>query len=356
MDLILHIGTEKTGTTSIQNFLKTNIEDLSTQRIFIPKSTMVGCGNQRIIPLICNVESNNSFEDSCVWTMNFKTQSQKIKRISQFKTKFLQECKHAHRLHSICILSSEHFHSKLRSEEDIIALRELLAHTFESITIVLYIRDPIKTAVSLLSTNLKGGGTPSHLIMPSVSNKLGYLCNHAQSINKWMGVFPNAQFVIRRFQNNSLIDGDVVQDFLTSFLPNIDTSDFIFQRHKNESLSLTGMKLMRRLNTLVPAFVDKKPNNRRKNIVDYVLRNTNDASKFVPCSEEALEYESFFANSNEEIRKRYFPADDSLFEKQNIFSNKQIDLSEIDFDPQLVDKLILDLWDINIRIRSKLSG
>jgi hypothetical protein len=38
MDLYLHIGTEKTGTTSIQHFLYENIEKLKEKKIYLSQS------------------------------------------------------------------------------------------------------------------------------------------------------------------------------------------------------------------------------------------------------------------------------------------------------------------------------
>ena len=34
-DLVLHIGTEKTGTTTIQNFLKANRDQLRRQSVYV---------------------------------------------------------------------------------------------------------------------------------------------------------------------------------------------------------------------------------------------------------------------------------------------------------------------------------
>ncbi len=52
MKLILHIGTEKTGTTSIQNFLKLNRIKLKKHGYYIPKSPALPSGNHRWITLI----------------------------------------------------------------------------------------------------------------------------------------------------------------------------------------------------------------------------------------------------------------------------------------------------------------
>ena len=49
------------------------------------------------------------------------------------------------------IISSEHLQSRLTTDEEIHRLYQLLRDLFKEITIVLYIRNPVDTAISLLS-------------------------------------------------------------------------------------------------------------------------------------------------------------------------------------------------------------
>ena len=46
-DLVLHIGTEKADTTTIQNFLKANLDELRRQSVDVSKDLMIPSGNQR---------------------------------------------------------------------------------------------------------------------------------------------------------------------------------------------------------------------------------------------------------------------------------------------------------------------
>ena len=50
MKLFLHIGTAKTGTTNIQEFLRKNKEHLKKQDILIPSSIFYN-GNHRWLPV-----------------------------------------------------------------------------------------------------------------------------------------------------------------------------------------------------------------------------------------------------------------------------------------------------------------
>ena len=83
VDLVLHIGTEKTGTTSIQEFLKKNMVRLRENGVYIPQSPMVGYGNHRWIPLIAN---NDDFSDEFAIIQNFKSLKDRKESINKKRT------------------------------------------------------------------------------------------------------------------------------------------------------------------------------------------------------------------------------------------------------------------------------
>ena len=60
MKLILHIGTEKTGSTSIQKFLLKNKLFLDNQNILVPNSILNKIGNHRWGPVLAY---EDDFED-----------------------------------------------------------------------------------------------------------------------------------------------------------------------------------------------------------------------------------------------------------------------------------------------------
>ena len=55
------------------------------------------------------------------------------------------------------IISSEHLSSRLLDEEDISSLYEFCNSLFDTIKIIIYIREPLSYAISLFSQVLKGG-------------------------------------------------------------------------------------------------------------------------------------------------------------------------------------------------------
>ena len=82
----------------------------------------------------------------------------------------------------------------------------------------------------------------------------------------------------------------------------------------------------------------------RGSISEFVMKNTLDGSKFLPCRNEFEAYRKYFSESNESVRSHYFPLDESLFIDQKEFAENQIDLAEVEIDSQVYEKLVGSLW------------
>lgn len=339
MNLILHIGTEKTGTTSIQNFLKKNVVQLKSNGIFVPQTPMVGSGNHRWIPVF----ASNSKKDLFTRSLNLKSDEARKKTILKKKRQFVDECRNAATECKTLVLTSEHLQSQLRTTEEILRLRDVFEKVADNLRIIIYIRDPLKTSVSLLSEAIKGGSTQACLNSPN-SKRLEHICNHAQTIKRWQECFPEATIVVRRFDRSLLAKGDVVIDFCSQAIDDFREEKYEFAKPANETLTLTGMALLRKLNLQFPMFVDKKPNSMRGKIHRFVMENTLDGSRFLPCREEFEAFKSHFAESCESVRTDYFPLEESLFVDQNEFAEDKIDLTKVKIDPHILEKLVESLW------------
>ena len=79
MHLKLHIGTAKTGTTTIQTFLQTNRKKIYDQGILFPSTTDYYKGNHLFFTLIGYLP-----DQTCEFTIreNLNTYSEKEKKIS----------------------------------------------------------------------------------------------------------------------------------------------------------------------------------------------------------------------------------------------------------------------------------
>lgn len=353
MKLILHIGTEKTGTTSIQEFLKVNRNKLIDHGIYSPLSVMQkNTGNHRWAALFCN--NTNSIE-SFAEIPQLANSPNPEEILRKRRERFLSECRDASAMCNKFILSSEHFQSTLRSEEEIKRFHNQLKQVFDEIKIVIYIRDPLKTAISLLSQSLKWGCSPKYL-PKHTDRKFEFICDHASTLNTWSKCFPNAELLVRRFEKDLLIGGDVIVDFCTSVFPEFDISTCEPPSPHNESLSLTGMALLWKMNFQFPRFADGKPNAMRRDIKEFVINNTNDGSTFLPCKSEFQAYRDHFSRSMESVRSKYFPNEKKLFKPQQKFSPEKIDLEYVKIDCSVYEEVIAKLWKENKSLETSLRN
>ena len=106
---------------------------------------------------------------------------------------------------------------------------------------------------------------------------------------------------------------DIVSDFCNSFIPNYDESSYEKLSRVNETLSLTGMTVLRKMNIHFPFFVEGKTNNFRGDIASYIAKYTNDGSSFLPTFEQFELYQKHFADSIEAVRQNFFPGNKVLF-------------------------------------------
>ena len=152
MHLILHIGTEKTGTTSFQHFCHDNHAALLARGLLYPRD--LGFRNHRFLSFIgMTLES----ADEAVRGMKLDTEEKLAAFIEEITARLDRQLAAASGAR-VCVLSSEHLHSRLRRPEQLARLRDLLEPRFDSIEICIHLRPQIDVALSLASTQTRVGG------------------------------------------------------------------------------------------------------------------------------------------------------------------------------------------------------
>ena len=109
MKCILHIGTEKTGSTAIQKWLYNNKNALSSNKVFL--SECLSKPNNRFFSLLfredfhlCDFCKRNHISSKA------ELDALKFKALNNLKDEILQNSK----THEIFVISSEHLHSRIR--------------------------------------------------------------------------------------------------------------------------------------------------------------------------------------------------------------------------------------------------
>lgn len=336
MKCYIHIGTEKTATTTIQNFFNINrIKLLENGCIFTQRAGMAN--NRRLSVAAYNLDRRDDFTqnhelDSDIKLKSFQEQSIKILKEE------IESLKLENRNVKSIIFSSEHIQSRLTDVREINRLKEILNSLgFFDVSIVLYLRRPADIANSLYSTSIKAGSSAACPPGPNVPY-WNNVCNHKLTIEKFSSVFGGSAIIPRLFDKGEFVNGSVIDDFLSVI--GVPNEGYHVPKNANESLSILGINLLRRVNKEIPTYVDNKPNKIRANIISYFEKHFSD-SKYIMQSKLYEEYDFEFRESNEWVRRNYFPAREELF-SSIIPKGVNMDISESDLDKMA--EMISRIW------------
>lgn len=301
---ILHIGAEKTGTTTIQGFLKINrdqLPGLGYAYLHTP-----GDKSQTSIAAYSVADDRVDFVRG---ELDIPIESP----VAQFRETLRSDLKAEidalpATVHSI-IFSNEHLQSRLQTEEEIARLKTLLTPFFEAFEIVVYLRSQDELATSLYSTYVRSGGT-RETILPDVDpDDLFY--NFENMLNRWASVFGDECMTVKLFLRKEMVDGDVVADFLkTCGVP--PHSGFKKAPDENVALAPLALEFLRKINDEIPRYIDGQLNPER-GMLDIRLEYAFGGKGRAPTRDQVESFYDLFRASNDRLCKRWFPNRDTLF-------------------------------------------
>lgn len=229
---LVHIGTNKTGTTAIQESLARAAKDGKLAGVAFP---MLPGYKQKVVP------DHNFFrvlyrplkEMTRMFTYRTTTpEADRDRDVAAFRAGLAEAVAQNDRF----VFSGE-FMSTFTPDEIESFRQELAELGITEITPVIYVRDPVSRYLSSVQQRLKASSTFVH---PAKYHDSALEC-----IRNWHDAFP--QLIVRPFDRAQLHDGDVVSDFLQVF------SDYfgadlrgseIELIASNESISAEGMLLL----------------------------------------------------------------------------------------------------------------
>lgn len=307
MKAILHLGTEKTGTSTVQKTFAQNRDALISQGFYFMRST--GNGNDRKLAVYCYDEDQY---DDFHRSNGVNTYEKKIEFEKAFVKNFEEEISNIpSHVHTV-IFSSEHFHSRLQRESQRKKLRALLCRFFGEFLLVSYLRPQVNMAVSHYSTMLKTKGTQSLSEYIKQCQPKKYYYDYWFFLTGWEKSFPGSDFCVRVFDKKVMAEGDVVSDFCGIIGLNVWKLEKA--RDANESVTPTGQELLRIINSKMPVKnQDGSINNKRLAIVR-IVNKVYAGSGQKPGKDQATKIQAEFSNINEKVRQRWFPEKGNLFE------------------------------------------
>jgi hypothetical protein len=231
--LVLHIGTEKTGTSTIQRFLHSNRDRLLADGWTYPRS--LGEPDQRQLAALCN---DDAFVDAFLRRRGLADSRLRSKARRTWSDAFAKELAGATTPNMV--ISSEHLSSRLFTPTEMERVRQFLAPHFDRIDIVVLLRDPLDAALSLVSTQVQTGYTRGSLPPPPTTwgegNDRSWIsvCDHRQTLQRWEAAFPGS-LTVRLFERDGLTGGSILTEIRT-ILGLRNTPEYAEPSRTNESL------------------------------------------------------------------------------------------------------------------------
>ncbi|HEB9286105.1 TPA: hypothetical protein RZK15_001539, partial [Campylobacter coli] len=334
MTAYVHIGIAKTGTTSIQDFLTQNYDLLINQGFLYPKS-------------LHGMEEQYSREWSQHRELAFIIKATKARGFLEKESKKLNLFRK-----EICgfekvIISSEMLHDSLIDKEHILHCKNILQDLgFKKIKIIIYLREPAELFQSVCSQSIKNCYNQDVCFkLPEQSNILNHRCSHSKTLINWGQVFGKENLIIRLFDKSEFVDQNLLKDFVSCL--NINWNEqFIIPNKANESLDVIGSEILLRVNKKLPLVLSGKINFLRGNLLFYVEKYfSNPKLKITPPKDMYQFYIDYFEESNEWVRKEFFPHKERLFPKKDLTDYKEnYELKEM--KPEYWDKIAEFIADI----------
>lgn len=287
MKLIIHIGTEKTGTSTLQNWFGSNRSLLKKQGIFYPSS--LGAANHRAISVFSRDadKPDDGFFEQKIFSI------EDHQRFCSDLTSDFQAEFEANSDAKVCLVSGEHMHSRLPTPTMIRRVSDFFLDKFDEIEILVQLRPQLDIAVSWASTASRMRKSVELSRFSGISPNSKYF-NYNKLVTNWETVFGKQAVTIIPF--NRIPD-------LTTYLIDrlaIDVSNLDPITRANEALGWRTMALVNA--TSIPYYnADKSINTNGKLFLDD-MPTSNRLSIGIELARRV--HEQFDASNQELIRRR----------------------------------------------------
>ncbi|WP_282167763.1 hypothetical protein [Shewanella japonica] len=234
--VIIHIGTEKTGTTSIQKCLQKNRQTLAKQGIIYPHIGSRDDAHFDLVNALHPLDNNGRY-------MEFLPE---VEHEQDFYWDALAKCITVNQGKTI-VLSAEHFSSRLREK----ALSYMKAF-FDKLNIkpdiVIYLRPQEGYIESSYSTSVKSGSELTFAQAFASHEQQAFRYNYHKLLGLWSSHFEQKSIIVRVYDKASL-NGDVCADFLSLIGVNDLNSLELAAVHENKKWGPAMLEVARLVNS-----------------------------------------------------------------------------------------------------------
>ena len=301
--LILHVGTHKTGTTSLQRFMMLNAELISSQGVFVPQTP-------------CKYPRKSRDRNACFLDIGAKQAlaaqpwhpelERKVAKDKRYVKKALKQ-------NDTIYLSDERIWFDAAGDPRIWDEIKTTSSSLgiDEIIVVVYLRRQDDLVTSLWTQTVKRSATVNfkdYLKRKGVKRALDY----RTVLDEAEKVFGTGNIIVRVFDRSEMIGGDICCDFIDAIGLEWDDS-FEIPTLLNPSLSNNAAEI-KRITNCVPSY------QRADDFLYYAAINTTVGNRGKKTSllsvEEREALNKKHAAGNEEIARKYLGRDDGTLFKQ----------------------------------------
>jgi len=237
VDLVLHIGSGKTGTTSIQTFLHKNRDRLAELGFLYPRSP----GKVRHTRVSLSVLPDDVVDRAPAWHRQGFTSAAAFRQT--FHRKLGAEIAEAG-LPRVILSDEALFGARDEARE---RLRQLTDRIARSVRLVVYLRRQDDHLASRYQQRVKVGETLRLEERVRVLDLSG-LYDYRARLGKWQQDMDPTSFVVRPFERSRFTDGSLHQDFLEAAGVGARADELEPVIQLNESLDAEAVEFLRILN------------------------------------------------------------------------------------------------------------
>jgi len=297
--ILIHIGAEKTGTSTIQRFLRANRDRLGTQNIYYPQTP----GEENHTRLA--VAAQTSVREQAFLRQEVGDAS--AEALAAFQESFVAalqaELADAAAMgFRRLVFSSEHCHTRVKTAAEAAQLAGLLRPLARKVKILFYIRRQDEVAVSLYSTALRAGY--EHRAPDLSFGADAHRFNYQKVCTLYEDAFGEGALTVRLYDPEAFEGQNLLADFCFAAGISWDAG-FSVPERRNEALSQRAQRLLAHVNAWQGSVF--APGGRWRNLLLDRLEALLPAPSIQPTRSEAERFLAQYEASNEAVRARYRP-------------------------------------------------
>lgn len=242
----LHIGVQKTGTTSIQQTMFKNRESLLARGInYLPFDANHGGFLISLLSEKPHKERRN--------IRRYVDTPEKAATFNASNRERLTEVLSSNRCSKI-LISGEGL--SIIPEEAVRRLKQMFDPYAAGYRVIVYARDPYDYSNSAFLQRIKSGGTFANPGPPP-------LPKYRRKIEKYIDIFGRENVDIRIFDPGHFVGGDLISDFLVALGESAELKDSLQIRRANQSMSHEAAMILSEANMAIPVQVNGIANRAR---------------------------------------------------------------------------------------------